>query len=56
MADAIKTYDPKEVVVACGTHIVSGYADDSFINIEPNGDGITKKGWLRRRNRSLDFS
>ena len=43
MADAIKTYNPKEVVVACATHIVSGYADDSFINIEPNGDGITKK-------------
>lgn len=43
MADAIKTYNPKEVVVACGTHIVSGYADDSFISIEPNGNGITKK-------------
>lgn len=43
MADAIKTYNPKEVVVACGTHIVSGYADDSFISVEPNGDGITKK-------------
>lgn len=43
MADAIKTYNPKEVVVACGAHIVSGYADDSFISIEPNGDGITKK-------------
>lgn len=43
MDDAIKTYNPKEVVVACGTHIVSGYADDSFISIEPNGDGITKK-------------
>lgn len=43
MADAIKTYNPKEVVVACGTHIVSGYADDRFISIEPNGDGITKK-------------
>lgn len=43
MADEIKTYNPKEVVVACGTHIVSGYADDSFISVEPNGDGITKK-------------
>ena len=43
MADAIKTYNPKEVVVASGTHIVSGYADASFISIEPNGDGITKK-------------
>ena len=43
MADKIKTYNPKEVIVTCGTHIVSGYADDSFISIEPNGDGITKK-------------
>lgn len=39
----IKTYNPKEVIAVCGPHIVSGYADDSFISIEPNGDGITKK-------------
>lgn len=43
MAGKIKTYNPKEVVIACGTHIVDGYADDSFISIEPNSDGITKK-------------
>jgi hypothetical protein len=39
----IKTYNPKEVTVALGSHIVTGYADDSFISIDPNGDGITKK-------------
>lgn len=43
MAGKIKTYNPKEVTVSCGSHIVSGFADDSFITIEPNGDGITKK-------------
>ena len=39
----IKTYNPKEVIVTLGTHIVSGYADDSFVTIDPNGDGVTKK-------------
>ena len=31
MSSKIKTYNPKEVIVTCGTHIVTGYADDSFI-------------------------
>ncbi len=39
----VKTYNPKEVMMALGTHIPSGYAEDSFITIDPNGDGITKK-------------
>ncbi len=39
----IKTYNPKEVTMALGNHIVTGYADDSFITIDPNGDGVTKK-------------
>lgn len=39
----VKTYNPKEVTIACGNHIVTGTADDSFVNIETNGDGITKK-------------
>lgn len=43
MAGEVKTYNPKEVVVSAGPHIVTGFADDSFINIEANGDGITKK-------------
>ena len=40
---SVKTYNPKQVTVALGNHIVTGYADDSFITIDPNGDGITKK-------------
>lgn len=43
MSAKIKTYNPKEVVIAAGSHLVSGLADDSFVNIEANGDGITKK-------------
>lgn len=39
----IKTYNPKEVIVSLGTHIVTGYAEDSFVTIDPAGDGVTKK-------------
>lgn len=39
----IKTYNPKEVSIALGSHIVTGLADDSFVTIDPNGDGVTKK-------------
>nr|DAG40808.1 MAG TPA: Protein of unknown function (DUF3277) [Caudoviricetes sp.] len=43
MSSKIKTYNPKEVTIAAGSHIVTGFADDTFISIEANGDGITKK-------------
>ena len=43
MAGKVKTYNPKEVTIACGNHIVTGIADDSFVSIEANGEGITKK-------------
>lgn len=43
MAGSVKTYNPKKVTISLGSHIVSSYADDSFITIDPNGDGITKK-------------
>lgn len=39
----IKTYNPKQVIMSLGPHLVTGYADDSFITIDPNGDGVTKK-------------
>lgn len=39
----VKTYNPKEVTMAIGNHIVTGFADDSFITIEANGDGVAKK-------------
>ena len=37
----VKTYNPKKVTCALGRHIVTGFADDSFITIEPQGDGTT---------------
>lgn len=39
----IKTYNPKEVIMSFGSHMPGGYADDSFISIEQNGDGITRR-------------
>ena len=38
-----KTYDPRLVTMSFGSHIVTGFADDSIITIEASGDGITKK-------------
>lgn len=35
----VTTYNPKKVSLALGNHIASGFADDSFIAIEPAGDG-----------------
>lgn len=37
----VTTYDPKKVTVALGNHIASGFADDSFVTIEPVGDGVS---------------
>ena len=37
----VTTYNPKKVTCALGRHIASGFADDSFINIEPAGDGTS---------------
>lgn len=39
----IKTYNPKEITVALGNFIATGFADDSFLSIDPSGDEITKK-------------
>lgn len=35
----VTTYNPKKVTCSLGRHIVSGFADDSFISVEPAGDG-----------------
>lgn len=50
----VYTYIPGKVVAAFGSHIMTGYADDSFINIEPSGDGTTMKvGCDNSVNRSI---
>lgn len=40
---ATKTYNSRKVTCALGTHSVTGFADDSFITIEPLGDGVSSK-------------
>lgn len=35
------TYNPRKVTCALGNHIVTGFADDSFITVEPAGDGTS---------------
>jgi hypothetical protein len=50
-----KTYACKKVLLSCGAHSVSGYAEDSFVSIEPNGEGVKKSvGCDGEVNRSLD--
>ena len=50
-----KTYDPKSVIAALGTHIAVGYGEGTFINIESKGDGVTSKtGCDGETVRSLD--
>ena len=39
----MQTYNPKKITIAFGTHIVTGYADDSFVTISAAGDGTTFK-------------
>ena len=31
----VTTYNPRKVTCALGRHIVSGFADDSFISVAP---------------------
>ncbi len=35
------TYNPRKVTCSLGNHIVTGLADDSFLTIEPAGDGTS---------------
>lgn len=42
----IATYNPKKVTISLGNHIVTGFADDSFVSIDPNGGRCYQKGWM----------
>jgi len=37
----VTTYNSKKVTCALGSHIVTGFADDSFITIEEAGEGVS---------------
>lgn len=55
MKTGIKTYDCRKVIVTVGSHIVSGFAEDSHITIEPAGEGITSVcGCDGEHSRSMD--
>lgn len=38
----VKTYNPKLVKIALGSHMASGYDENEFVQIEPHGDGTTE--------------
>ena len=40
---SVKTYNSRQVTISLGTHAMTGLADDSFIVIEPLGDGVSSK-------------
>lgn len=55
MSDVLHTYNPKLVTCALGTHMAHGFADDSFISVEPIGDGTTLvQGPDGEATRSID--
>jgi hypothetical protein len=37
------TYDPARVIITYGGMPISGYADGTFVNVEPNAEAWTKK-------------
>lgn len=41
MRGEVHVYSPKNVICALGSHMPSGWAPDSFINITEQGDGVT---------------
>lgn len=43
MAEKLKTYFCKDILVSLGSHALTGAADGDFLTIEPGGDGTTKK-------------
>lgn len=53
----VTTYNSKKVTCALGSHIVTGFADDSFISVEESSDGVsTVSGADGELARSVDPS
>lgn len=36
----VLTYNPKKIQVIFGTHVLSGFAEDSIVSIDPHGEGM----------------
>lgn len=41
--DVQMTYNCSKVKIALGSHVVTGYAEDSFVAIDPINNGVTSK-------------
>ena len=41
MRGDVTVYSSKNIICSMGTHIPSGFAEDSFISVTPQGDGVT---------------
>jgi hypothetical protein len=59
----VKTYDSSQVIITFGPHIITGYAEDTFISVEEMGDGISsvvgangEKARSMSQNRSLQIT
>ena len=54
---SVYTYNPKQIYISLGDHIVTGVAEDSFVTIEPNGDGTSVKvGCYGEVNRAISVN
>lgn len=53
---AVKTYDPKMIVITFGTIPISGYAEGTFVRVNRSGDAFAKSkgagGDVERINRN----
>lgn len=43
MANTVFQYDPKAFSMICGGNVISGFADDSFVEVERDEDAASKK-------------
>ena len=51
----VKTYNCRDVIMTFGSHIITGYAEDSFVTIEPAGEGVSSVcGCDGEHSRSMD--
>ena len=53
MRGDVTVYSPKNVLCTMGIHIASGFTEDGFITITPQGDGVTDESKRSFRFRMI---
>lgn len=52
--ERVYTYNASQIKIALGNHVVSGVAEDSFVSVEPAGEGVLSKvGAYGEVNRAI---